>query len=134
MAAGCVVIAPNVIGVTEIIDHGVNGFLYELKENELSNFLKNVNDYKLNEISEMAKKYILENHDINIIGTHLEDKFIDELNNNNNFHPGLKTKISKEINFLKFEKFNVLFKSKIDPETGSCATKIQHSLGIKSCI
>ncbi len=54
------------------------------------------------------------NHDINIIGTHLEDKFIDELNNNNNFHPGLKTKISKEINFLKFEKFNVLFKSKID--------------------
>ena len=67
MAAGCIVVAPNVIGVAEIIDHGVNGFLYELKENELSNFLKNVNDYKLNEISEMAKKYILENHDINII-------------------------------------------------------------------
>ena len=67
MAAGCVVIAPNVNGVNEIIDHGVNGFLYELKENELSNFLKCVNDYKLDEISKMAKKYILENHDINII-------------------------------------------------------------------
>lgn len=67
MAAGCIVIAPNVIGVAEIIDHGVNGFLYELKENELSNFLKSVNDYKLDEISKMAKRYILENHDINII-------------------------------------------------------------------
>ena len=67
MEAGCLVISPNVIGVAEILDHGVNRFLYELKENELSNFLKSVNDYKLDEISKMAKRYILENHDINII-------------------------------------------------------------------
>ncbi|MDC3404577.1 glycosyltransferase [Acidimicrobiia bacterium] len=67
MAAGCVVIAPKVTGVTEIIEHGVNGFLYELKEKELSELLNNINNYKLNEISKMAKKYILENHDIKII-------------------------------------------------------------------
>ena len=29
------------------------------------------------------------NHDINIIGTHLENEFINRLINNDNFHPGL---------------------------------------------
>ena len=31
------------------------------------------------------------NHDINIVGTHLENNFIDNLQNNKNLHPGLNT-------------------------------------------
>ena len=35
------------------------------------------------------------NHDINIVGTHLENDFINDLQNNN-LHPGLNTKIPKK--------------------------------------
>ena len=44
------------------------------------------------------------NHDINIVGTHLENDFIDQLKNNSNLHPGLKTQIPEEIKIFKFEK------------------------------
>ncbi len=54
------------------------------------------------------------NHDINIVGTHLENEFIDNLKANDNLHPGLNTKIPKEINIFKFEKFDELLKSNID--------------------
>ena len=54
------------------------------------------------------------NHDTNIIGTHLEDKFIDELKKNNNSHPALKTNIPKGINISKFEKLDSILKSNID--------------------
>jgi glycerol-3-phosphate dehydrogenase (NAD(P)+) len=54
------------------------------------------------------------NHDINIIGTHLEDDFIDNLKKNNNLHSGLNTKIPQEINIFKFENFENLLKSNVD--------------------
>tara|TARA_B110001452_G_scaffold111269_1_gene92267 strand:- start:1397 stop:2443 length:1047 start_codon:yes stop_codon:yes gene_type:complete len=54
------------------------------------------------------------NHDINIIGTHLENDFIDTLKKNDNLHPGLNTKIPQEIKIFKFEKFEVLMKSNVD--------------------
>ena len=54
------------------------------------------------------------NHDTTIIGTHLEDKFIDELEKNNNLHPALKTNIPKGINISKFEKFDAILKPNID--------------------
>ena len=54
------------------------------------------------------------NHDTNIVGTHLENDFIDNLQKNNNLHPGLNTKIPKSINILKFEKFDELLKSEVD--------------------
>ncbi len=54
------------------------------------------------------------NHDISIVGTHLENDFIEKLKNNENFHPGLKTKIPQEIKIFKYEKFDEIFKSKID--------------------
>ena len=54
------------------------------------------------------------NYDINIIGTHLENDFIDQLKENDNLHPGLKTKIPHEIKIFKFEKFDELLKSNID--------------------
>jgi|TARA_B100001057_G_scaffold461504_1_gene513561 glycerol-3-phosphate dehydrogenase (NAD(P)+) len=54
------------------------------------------------------------NHDINIVGTHLENDFINNLKKNEYFHPGLSTKIPKEINVFKFEKFDELLNSKVD--------------------
>ena len=54
------------------------------------------------------------NHDNNIVGTHLENDFIDNLKKNEYFHPGLNTKIPKEINIFKFEKFDELLNSNID--------------------
>ena len=54
------------------------------------------------------------NHDINIVGTHLENDFIEQLKNNNNRHSGLNTQIPKEIKIFKFEKFEELFKSNVD--------------------
>tara|TARA_B100001093_G_scaffold515669_1_gene592491 strand:- start:896 stop:1909 length:1014 start_codon:yes stop_codon:yes gene_type:complete len=54
------------------------------------------------------------NHDVNIIGTHLENDFIDNLNKNDNFHSGLNTKIPREIKIFKFNKFNELMKSNVD--------------------
>ena len=53
-------------------------------------------------------------HDINIVGTHLENDFIDKLKKNNNVHPGLNSPIPKEINIFKFEKFDNLLSSKVD--------------------
>ena len=54
------------------------------------------------------------NHDVSIVGTHLENDFIDSLKNNGNIHPGLNTKIPDTIKILKFEKFNDLLKSNVD--------------------
>ncbi len=54
------------------------------------------------------------NHDTNVVGTHLENEFINNLKNNNNLHSGLNTKIPKEIKIFKFEHFDNLLKSKVD--------------------
>ena len=54
------------------------------------------------------------NHDTNIVGTHLENDFIDNLKKNEYLHPGLKTKIPKEINIFRFEKFDDLLRSNVD--------------------
>ncbi|MDC0344294.1 glycerol-3-phosphate dehydrogenase [Pelagibacteraceae bacterium] len=54
------------------------------------------------------------NHDINIIGTHLENEFINRLINNDNFHPGLNTAIPKKIKIYKFDKFDEVLKTNVD--------------------
>ena len=54
------------------------------------------------------------NHDVSIVGTHLENEFIDSLKQKENLHPGLKTKIPSEIKIFKFEKFDELIKSNVD--------------------
>ena len=54
------------------------------------------------------------NHDVNIIGTHLENEFIDNLKKNNNTHPSLNTKIPDKIKIFKFENFNEILKSNVD--------------------
>ena len=53
-------------------------------------------------------------HEINIVGTHLENEFIDTLKKNNNLHPGLKILIPQKIKIFKFEKIDELLKSNID--------------------
>jgi len=54
------------------------------------------------------------NHDTNIIGTHLENEFVDQLKSNKNLHPALNVYIPESIKIFKFEKFEELFKSNID--------------------
>ena len=40
------------------------------------------------------------NHDVNIVGTHLENDFIDDFQANENLHAGLKLKYPKKLRFL----------------------------------
>ena len=54
------------------------------------------------------------NHDINIIGTHLENNFIDKVLKNKRLHPGLNTNIPESINLVKFEKFEIILNSNVD--------------------
>ena len=54
------------------------------------------------------------NHDVNIVGTHLENNFIENLIKKDNFHPGLNIKLDKKIKIHKFDKFDELFSTKID--------------------
>ena len=54
------------------------------------------------------------NHDTSIIGTHLENDFIEKLKEDGNLHTGLKTKLPQEIKVFKFEKFDEILKSNVD--------------------
>ena len=54
------------------------------------------------------------NHDTNIVGTHLENDFIDLVIKNKRLHPGLNTTIPDGINIIKFEKFDSILNSNID--------------------
>ena len=53
-------------------------------------------------------------HDTNIVGTHLENEFIDNLKKNANIHPGLNTAIPNGVKIFKFDKFESLLKSNVD--------------------
>ena len=53
-------------------------------------------------------------HDVSIVGTHLENDFIESLNNEDNFHPGLSIKLDKKIKIYKYEKFNEILNSDVD--------------------
>jgi glycerol-3-phosphate dehydrogenase (NAD(P)+) len=54
------------------------------------------------------------NHDVNIVGTHLENDFIDTMLNNKRLHPGLNAKIPDTINLTKFENFDSLLNTSVD--------------------
>ena len=53
-------------------------------------------------------------HDVNIIGTHLENEFIDDLIKNDHLHPTLNVSIPKKIKFFKFEKFTQILNQNVD--------------------
>ena len=50
-------------------------------------------------------------NDVTIVGTHLENELIDNINSNNKIHPTLKTQLPKEI---KFEKLQNILEQKSD--------------------
>jgi len=54
------------------------------------------------------------NHDINIVGTHLENNFIDAVMANKRQHPGLNIAIPEGINLIKFENFDSIVNSSVD--------------------
>ena len=51
---------------------------------------------------------------VSLIGTHLEDQFIDQMVQNDNFHPNLKCKLPTKLKLRRFEKFAEEFKEKPD--------------------
>ena len=53
-------------------------------------------------------------NDVTIVGTHLEDKLIENINSNDHLHPGLKTKLPKEIKFEKFDKLEAKLEKDFD--------------------
>ncbi len=53
-------------------------------------------------------------HDINIVGTHLENDFIDSLKAKENFHPVLKVKLDKKIKIHKFDNLKNLLDNSVD--------------------
>jgi len=54
------------------------------------------------------------NHDTNIVGTHLENDFIDGVIKNKRMHPGLSAYIPEGINIIKFENFDSTLKSNVE--------------------
>ena len=54
------------------------------------------------------------NHDTNIVGTHLENEFVNKLKSNKNLHPALNVCIPETAKIFKFDYFNKLFKSNVD--------------------
>ena len=54
------------------------------------------------------------NHDVNIVGTHLENDFIETMIKNKRLHPGLNTNIPESVNLNKFENFDPLLSSGVD--------------------
>ncbi len=51
------------------------------------------------------------NHQVSIVGTHLEDNFIDIFKSNKFVHPVLKSKIPKNVKLYKFQSFSILLKN-----------------------
>ena len=50
------------------------------------------------------------NHEVSIVGTHLEDNFIDVIKSNKNVHPVLKSRIPNNVKLYKFNSFHDLLK------------------------
>ncbi|MDB3970203.1 glycerol-3-phosphate dehydrogenase [Candidatus Pelagibacter sp.] len=53
-------------------------------------------------------------NDVTIVGTHLEDNLIKDIISNDHFHPGLKTKLPKEIKFTQFNELQSVLGKDID--------------------
>ena len=53
-------------------------------------------------------------NDVTIVGTHLEDNLIKDIISNDHLHPGLKTKLPKEIKFVQFKELQLLLEKDLD--------------------
>ena len=67
MSAGCIVIAPDVPGVSEIIEHNVNGILYQFKDGNLNQLIEEIDNSKYSIISKNAKEFINKNHLLEVV-------------------------------------------------------------------
>ena len=54
------------------------------------------------------------NHLVTIIGTHLDNNFIDQINSKDKTHPILQCIVPKNVRFLKFEKLREEIINKVD--------------------
>ena len=53
-------------------------------------------------------------NDVTIVGTHLENDLIEKIKSNDQIHPALKTKLSSEVKFEKFEKLQNILDQDLD--------------------
>ena len=53
-------------------------------------------------------------NDVTIVGTHLENDLIEKIKSNDQIHPALKTKLSSEVKFQKFEKLQTILDQDLD--------------------
>ena len=53
-------------------------------------------------------------NDVTIVGTHLEDNLIKDIIAKDHFHPGLKTKLPKEIKFKQFDELQSILEKDVD--------------------
>ncbi len=53
-------------------------------------------------------------NDVTIVGTHIENDLIEKIKSNDQIHPALKTKLSNEIKFEKFEKLQTILDQDLD--------------------
>jgi len=67
MSAGCVVIAPNVPGVSEIIKHNHTGILYNFEDENLKLLIDGIDSDKFSYISKNAQEYINEKHLLEVV-------------------------------------------------------------------
>jgi glycerol-3-phosphate dehydrogenase (NAD(P)+) len=64
--------------------------------------------------SAFAVPCIENKNDVTISGTHLEDDLIKDIISNDHFHPGLKTKLPKEIKFIQFNELQSILEKDVD--------------------
>ena len=53
-------------------------------------------------------------NDVTIVGTHLEDNLIKDITSKDHFHPGLNTKLPKEIKFVQFNELQAVLEKNVD--------------------
>ena len=53
-------------------------------------------------------------NDVTLIGTHLEDELINNIQSNNNFHPALKTKLPTKLKVEKYDRLKTILEEGVD--------------------
>mgnify|MGYP001372608059 CR=1 FL=1 len=67
MAAGCVVIAPNIKGINNIIQNNINGLVYDYSKSNPYEIYKKFVNLDTSKISQNAINYVRENHNLDRI-------------------------------------------------------------------
>jgi len=76
LAAGCIVLAPSIPNIKEIVQHEYNGFLFDLEKQGLNNLFTKINSnhYDLETISNNAISSVRKNNDLkNLIENEFND-------------------------------------------------------------